>query len=84
MSHGPKCGTIARGNQATTPWRRAVEAAASLGCQVLEWETDPHAEPFYERMGAVRVGQRESSLFPGRMLPVMRYKIADRSINPSK
>ena len=60
-------------------WDRAVEAAARLGCQVLEWETDPHAEPFYERMGAVRIGLRESTLFPGRMLPVMRWQIASPS-----
>jgi GNAT superfamily N-acetyltransferase len=60
-------------------WNRVIETAASLGCRVLEWETDPHAEPFYQRMGAVRVGQRESTLFLGRMLPVMRCVIADRS-----
>ena len=56
-------------------WDRVVEVAVSLGCQVLEWETDPHAEAFYMRMGAVTVGQSESTLFPGRVLPVMRFEI---------
>jgi len=57
-------------------WNRVIEAAASLDYRVLEWETDPHAEPFYQRMGAVTVGQSESSIFPGRLLPVMRCEVA--------
>jgi GNAT superfamily N-acetyltransferase len=52
----------------------AVALAAAAGARVLEWDADPHAVGFYERMGAVTVGHAESPL--GRPLPVMRLSIA--------
>lgn len=38
----------------------AVARAAAAGAAVLEWESDPHAAGFYERMGAVRIGWADS------------------------
>jgi GNAT superfamily N-acetyltransferase len=35
----------------------AVRRAASLGAETLRIESDPNAEGFYRRMGAVRVGE---------------------------
>jgi GNAT superfamily N-acetyltransferase len=45
---------------------RAVE----LGARSLEWEAEPHAVGFYERMGARRLRDSEPSEW-GRILPVM-------------
>jgi hypothetical protein len=40
---------------------------------VLEWDADPHAVGFYERMGATTVGWSDSPL--GRHLPRMRLTL---------
>lgn len=44
----------------------------SLGCTRLKIVSDPHAQGFYQRMGAVKVGA-EPSKPEGRMLPVLQY-----------
>lgn len=50
-----------------------VPTAHSLGISSLRIEADPGAAPFYEHMGAVRVGEAPSNSIPGRMLP--RYEL---------
>ncbi|OKJ39169.1 GNAT family N-acetyltransferase [Streptomyces sp. CB01580] len=53
-----------------TLWEHAVDSAHSAGFHTLTLESDPHAEGFYLRMGAERIGEREVA--PGRTLPVLR------------
>src|SRR5260370_15309228 len=48
-------------------WRHAVEVAVALGAKTLVLGADPNARPFYERMGAVVVGEIISPLIPGRV-----------------
>ncbi|MDQ4035024.1 MAG: GNAT family N-acetyltransferase [Chloroflexota bacterium] len=57
-------------------FEHAVEIARNSGATALEIDVDPHATGFYERMGAVRIGQTPSALIPGRALPRMRLSIA--------
>lgn len=52
-------------------WQHAVALARAQGAPAMRFKADPHAEPFYLRMGAQRIGQRESQVIPGRMLPLM-------------
>lgn len=54
-------------------WEHAVAEATALGCTRLIFQSDPFAEGFYRAMGAQRVGESESTVVPGRMLPLMRY-----------
>ena len=54
-------------------WKHAVASALKRGFQTLSLESDPNAEPFYLRMGAERIGEREVT--PGRVLPVMRARL---------
>jgi GNAT superfamily N-acetyltransferase len=54
-------------------WDHAVATARGRGCRTVNWESDPHAEGFYLRMGGRRVGQREVS--PGRFLPLMTVEL---------
>ncbi|MDD9945919.1 MAG: GNAT family N-acetyltransferase [Myxococcales bacterium] len=42
------------------------------GVEVLWILSDPGAEPFYRRLGALRVGRRSSDAIPGRQLPWLR------------
>ena len=56
-------------------WRHAVATATDLGGEVLDLQSDPQAEGFYRAMGAQRVGESPSTVFPGRLLPLMRYSL---------
>ena len=56
-------------------WRHAVATAATLGCSEMVWQSDPQAEGFYLTMGARRAGESESTVTPGRMLPLMRFRL---------
>ena len=38
-------------------FHHAVETAGGVGARRLEIDSDPHAEEFYLRMGARRIGQ---------------------------
>ena len=49
-------------------FERAKELGA--GCARMEWEADPNAVPFYERMGAAYVRDSAPSEW-GRVLPVL-------------
>ena len=56
-------------------WRHAVATAAKLGCSEMVWQSDPQAEGFYLALGAQRAGESESTVMPGRMLPLMRFRL---------
>lgn len=61
----------------------ALAAAALAGAQELVIESDPNAEAFYRRMGAVRVGMIPAPMpgAPSRTLPVL--KIATGRCSPA-
>ena len=50
-------------------FKHMCDSARSAGLKRLEIDADPHARAFYERMGAVHVGEAASVSIPGRMLP---------------
>jgi GNAT superfamily N-acetyltransferase len=56
-------------------WQHAIDMATELGHSELLIQSDPYAEGFYLAMGAERIGERESTVAPGRMLPLLRYRI---------
>lgn len=43
-------------------FNHAVETAVSLNAFMIEIESDPHAEGFYQRMGAQRVGEMSADI----------------------
>jgi len=50
--------------------------AAQLGFSEFELSADPNAEPFYERMGAKRIGDIPADMFgQARVLPRMRVEL---------
>ncbi len=57
-------------------WHDAMAAAAAAGFEYLEIGAEPNAEGFYRKMGAVRVGEMPSGSIPGRMLPLLRVRVA--------
>lgn len=62
-------------------WNAAVAEAGRLGRQRLLIESDPHAEAWYRRRGAVVIGQAPSGSIPGRTLPLLEYRLA--AVNPT-
>jgi GNAT superfamily N-acetyltransferase len=56
-------------------FRHAAERAAALGAERLEWEAEPNAVPFYERMGG-RYARDSGESEWGRILPVMALELA--------
>jgi len=56
-------------------FEHAVTIARDGGASALEIDADPHAVGFYERMGAVRIGETPSTLIVGRSLPRMRIAL---------
>jgi hypothetical protein len=43
--------------------------------------SDPFAEAFYARLGAVRIGEGPSDAIPGRLLPLLEYAIPHRRMS---
>lgn len=54
-------------------WQHMQTFASNLGFSSLTIESDPHAQAFYERMGATQEGKLESEVLRGRFLPVLRF-----------
>lgn len=59
--------------------RKLFEAISALiaaeGAKKLVILADPHAEEFYRRIGAERVGDAPSDSIPGRRLPLLEFEI---------
>ncbi len=60
-------------------WEDAVAIARQRGYRAIRIDSDPYAEGFYRAMGARRVGEVESTVIPGRLLPLMRYEVGQGS-----
>ena len=54
----------------------AARLAAGQGGEFMRIVADPFAEPFYRRLGAVRVGDAASDAIPGRILPLLEYRLS--------
>ena len=53
----------------------AIETTRNSGATRLEIEADPHAEDWYQKRGAERIGETPSGSIPGRMLPVLELRL---------
>ncbi len=61
-------------------FEHARAEAASHGCSLLEIDSDPNAEPFYEAMGAVRVGTIPAPVAgQARELPRLHFDLSGAS-----
>ncbi|WP_344049663.1 GNAT family N-acetyltransferase [Streptomyces thermoalcalitolerans] len=56
-------------------FEHTVATGRDLGFTRLTIDADPHAEPFYRAMGAVRTGNVPSGSIAGRVLPQMTFTI---------
>jgi GNAT superfamily N-acetyltransferase len=56
-------------------FEHAARVASGLGYETLRIVSEPFAEPFYRKRGARVVSEKESTIRPGRTLPVMEYPL---------
>jgi GNAT superfamily N-acetyltransferase len=56
-------------------WNHAVNLARELGFRAMVLTADPNVEAFYGRQGAIRTGEKASSVRANHRLPVMEYRI---------
>ncbi|HVF27414.1 MAG TPA: GNAT family N-acetyltransferase [Pyrinomonadaceae bacterium] len=61
-------------------WQHAVETASRLGYSQIVVQSDPHAEAFYQAMGATRFALAASSISPGRTLPMLRFVLPSATV----
>jgi predicted N-acetyltransferase YhbS len=54
----------------------AARLAALHDGEFMSILADPFAEPFYRRLGAVRVGDAASDAIPGRVLPLLEFRLS--------
>ena len=59
-------------------WREVRARAEALGLRQLRLDADPHAEPFYRRLGFETVGRAPSGSIPGRTIPHMTLDLSAR------
>ena len=53
----------------------ACDTARAQGATSLIIDSDPNAVPFYQRMGARKIGLTPSASIPGRMLPMLELAL---------
>lgn len=54
-------------------FEEGVSAAKELGWSSFTIASDPYAENFYIKMGAARIGERESKIKKGFYLPLLKF-----------
>lgn len=56
-------------------WGALRNDAAARGIRSFVIEADPHAVPFYRKLGAERIGEKASVVIPERVIPILRIPI---------
>ena len=58
-------------------FHHALERSRARGASILKIEADPNAQPFYEHVGARKVGENQRGEMDGqpRILPLMEIKL---------
>lgn len=56
-------------------FRAIADLARAQGATTLSILSDPYAAAFYEKMGAVRIGDAPSDAIPSRRLPLLEYNL---------
>lgn len=56
-------------------WLDLLSKAKQLNIEEFTFDSDPNAEAFYVKMGAKRIGETPSTVFPDRRLPLMSVTV---------
>ncbi|MBJ9963254.1 GNAT family N-acetyltransferase [Burkholderia seminalis] len=56
-------------------WSALRKEAAAKGIGSFVIEADPNAVPFYMALGAEKIAEKESTVIPGRWIPILRVPV---------
>ncbi|QED46588.1 GNAT family N-acetyltransferase [Cytobacillus dafuensis] len=56
-------------------WEDLINKAKHLNMKEFNIDSDPNAEGYYLKMGAKRIGETPSTVFPNRSLPLMNVTV---------
>ncbi|MED3053119.1 GNAT family N-acetyltransferase [Bacillus thuringiensis] len=56
-------------------WEYVIEKANELGLKSFTIDSDPNAKGYYLKMGAQLIGETPSTVFKGRVLPLLKYDV---------
>lgn len=56
-------------------WSHVLQGAKECGLSSFTLDSDPYAEPFYLKRGAVKIGEIESTAIAGRKLPILQVSV---------
>lgn len=56
-------------------WEYVIEKANELGLKNFTIDSDPNAKGYYLKMGAQLIGETPSTVFKGRLLPLLKYDV---------
>jgi N-acetylglutamate synthase-like GNAT family acetyltransferase len=57
-------------------WLDLLQQVKCLNIEEFILDSDPNAEVFYAKMGAQRIGEVQSTVFPDRYLPLMQVEVS--------
>lgn len=57
-------------------WNSIKDALISKGVRQFTIEADPNAVAFYEKIGGVKIGDKDSQVIKGRKIPIMRFELS--------
>ena len=61
-------------------WRSISSELISNGIESFTIEADPNAVPFYLKLGALQIAEKESKIIVGRKIPILRFQLNDNKI----
>lgn len=56
-------------------WEYVIEKANELGLKNFTIDSDPNVKGYYLKMGAQLIGETPSTVFKGRLLPLLKYDV---------
>ncbi|MEZ2364725.1 GNAT family N-acetyltransferase [Bacillus cereus] len=56
-------------------WEYVIEKVNELGLKSFTIDSDPNAKGYYLKMGAQLIGETPSTVFKGRLLPLLKYDV---------
>ncbi len=59
----------------TKLWNKVIHELRTEEVRCFKFLIDPNAQGFYEKLGAIRIGEQLSDVTEGYMIPIMKYNI---------
>lgn len=61
----------------TELWQACCQTLRELGKNEFILWSDPHSEGFYQKMGCIKIGTRQSPMMPNRFPAIFKYTLRD-------